>query len=96
MESALRAGCWWGLIVLTAVPPWEFLGGFFQGQVSMLSSYFVLFECPLAVLLNCILREKPHVLYNRGIIASAIGTGSGFKMRGCFAGDCSVNGRRVL
>lgn len=55
----------------------------------MFSSYFVPFECPLT-LLNCIIREKPQVLNNSGI-----GTGSGLKMHGCFAGECSVNERRV-
>lgn len=56
--------------VLIAAPFWEFLGSLFQGQVSVHSSYFVPFECPLVILLNCILREKPHVLCNSGIITS--------------------------
>lgn len=38
-------------------------GVLFQGQVSVFSSYFAPFE----YLLNCIIREKPHVLYNSGI-----------------------------
>lgn len=63
---------WLGADHLIAVFLWEFLGGHSQAQVNMFLSYFVPFGCPLNALLNCIFREKLHVLGNSGIITLVV------------------------